>query len=535
VTLDVTAIIPWHGRDEALFELALASLPTGMPYLVAGNRSKTEMAGAINQAVDKAETRHVFLMGGDDIIGAECVERLHYAIGTADVAYPSMRLFRSDQGEPPNVVGECPVFPAEPMSVHRFQAWNMISGAFLARTETARKYRWRPVGFEDWDWHTRASRGGARYVPVPSATYWYRQHPGQTSHTLESAREETVRSEIAGDRYPVVATFNASGSEGIAYVRSVLPARYLPGVVFQETWDSRELFDSPMQIISHPNFDHDTVIESARRRGQSVVVDVDDDYLSDQLVPFLLTCGMDRHASLWAARQESHRVIVRAADAVICSTPELASRYASENKNVHVVPNSVDAADWSEMHPLRFDETLRVGWAAGLNHAQDASLVEPALRWASKQPGVEVLIMGHDPGWDFEYTLEPFTPSIQTYRDLLSMFDIGLAPVRPSVMNQPKSDLKWMEYAMAGVPTIASDCLPYRTIRNGDDGLLVRGKRGFTEAVKLLVGDDDLRLQLAINAAKRVNQTRTARVLRDGYLAVAASVGAITLSPEVTP
>jgi glycosyltransferase involved in cell wall biosynthesis len=236
---------------------------------------------------------------------------------------------------------------------------------------------------------------------------------------------------------------------------------------------------------------------------------------------------MRKNAELWATSQPHHKRIVGEIDGVICSTDELASRYETYAKRVFVCPNTVDPKDWPGLHPARMDETLRIGWAAGAQHGPDATLVEPALRWASKQPNVEVVVIGVQPGWDFEYTQVAFTPSLQTYRDTLSTFDISLAPVLGGDLNECKSDLKFLEATMAGAACIASDEPAYKTIIDGTTGILARTPADFTRAVKHLVGDPSDRFSLAQNAAKYVIRERTTAGARDGYLHVLEQTGAI--------
>lgn len=82
---------------------------------------------------------------------------------------------------------------------------------------------------------------------------------------------------------------------------------------------------------------------------------------------------------------------------------------------------------------------------------------------------------------------------------------IGLAPLEDNPFNQAKSELKWVEYAALGVPTIASRVGPYaRTIRHGEDGLLVGSTGALGKAITRLVEDPPLRQRLAQAAEERV-------------------------------
>jgi glycosyltransferase involved in cell wall biosynthesis len=71
-------------------------------------------------------------------------------------------------------------------------------------------------------------------------------------------------------------------------------------------------------------------------------------------------------------------------------------------------------------------------------------------------------------------------------------FDIGLAPLVPSVFNQAKSPIKTAEYAALGIPAIASDVGPYPGfVEDGVTGFLVRQPHEWAAALKALADDPE--------------------------------------------
>ena len=172
--------------------------------------------------------------------------------------------------------------------------------------------------------------------------------------------------------------------------------------------------------------------------------------------------------------QPAHNEYVRRCDAVFCATPHLADVYSNLNENVFVLRNSVLESDWRRVRKPDESGKVRIGWAAGSQHAPDAPLVAEALRRVSKRhPEVEVVLVGNfTPDWDFEYTKVGFTPSLAVYRQVMSTFDISLGPIRPHVMGRGKSDLKWLDSSMAGAAFVGSKCEPYDTIKHGKTGLV---------------------------------------------------------------
>jgi hypothetical protein len=564
---NVTVVIPWDKRNPRWLEQAVRSLPPELPYVICPNDSKTEMAEQLNQAFAEATTDYCFLMNADDVLGPDCLQMLAEAIGTADVAYPSLHdydryhrnLMRDLLDEIPDVAAavadeygidreklgtkrEWDVrLGAEPPSFWNLQDINHLPGVYLARTELLREIPQTSVLVEDWAWHFKAMAFGARYVPVRDAKYLYRRTENSLSDRIDQAvgdnpenhaaikwsiRESVYSTLFAGDpeakpigRVPIAATFYASASETQAYVRSVMPARYLPGTVRHWTWDEPDMDRSKAVILQHPGRRAlEVLMPHARKQGKRIVVDVDDDYISPTLVGEARKAGMDKIADQWTTEQPAHKQVVREADTIICSTPALAYRYEKLNPNTVVIPNMADPRDWAE--PMRIDDgIIRVGWFAGMQHGPDAHLVEGALRWASEQPGVLVCVAGVQPDWDFDYVQYQYTRSLQGYRDLCSILDIGLAPLVGSRMNDGKSDLKWLDYTMAGALTIASDRPAYATIEHEKTGLLARNASQFKHALKRALDDPEMTMELIGNARQYVFEERGPARWRSVYLA----------------
>jgi glycosyltransferase involved in cell wall biosynthesis len=85
--------------------------------------------------------------------------------------------------------------------------------------------------------------------------------------------------------------------------------------------------------------------------------------------------------------------------------------------------------------------------------------------------------------------------------------DVGLAPIADEPFNRARSELHWLEYAMAGAPTVASRLMgggPYEVIRDGEDGLLARNKSEWRAAIKSLAQSPARRLEIAGRARERV-------------------------------
>lgn len=119
---------------------------------------------------------------------------------------------------------------------------------------------------------------------------------------------------------------------------------------------------------------------------------------------------------------------------------------------------------------------LVVGWAGLKEHEADAALLglAPILRdMLDKFPHVRLATLGlvldltHS-----RYEARPRVPFLQL-AEALRDFDIGLAPLAPIPFNAARSNVKIKEYAITGVPWLASKVGPYLGLGYKQGGRLV--------------------------------------------------------------
>ncbi|SDI82487.1 Glycosyltransferase involved in cell wall bisynthesis [Frankineae bacterium MT45] len=191
-------------------------------------------------------------------------------------------------------------------------------------------------------------------------------------------------------------------------------------------------------------------------------------------------------------------------DAVTVSTPRLAEVVGQYNPNVYVLPNCIDASlIFMQRPPTR---NLTVGWAGGSAHREDFASVSKELRqFFRRNTKVESHLMGsrfagligrpRDRFTSWSANPEEFFPKID--------FDIAIAPLAHNDFNRAKSDLKFIEYAALGIPTVATDFGPYAdTVQHGVTGFLAKSQRDWSLYLQALVNDAALRAEIGSNARK---------------------------------
>jgi hypothetical protein len=101
--------------------------------------------------------------------------------------------------------------------------------------------------------------------------------------------------------------------------------------------------------------------------------------------------------------------------------------------------------------------------------------------------------------------LLPMTDDLDTYWDRLAAAQINLAVLKPDLMTDCKSEIKWIEAGLMQIPSVVSPTRNYQdVVRDGDDALLASGPDGWYRALSRLVSDPHTRTAIGVAARKRV-------------------------------
>lgn len=110
----------------------------------------------------------------------------------------------------------------------------------------------------------------------------------------------------------------------------------------------------------------------------------------------------------------------------------------------------------------------------------------------------------------------PFLTSTEAYWQFLAQADINIAPLTSSKFNDCKSEIKWLEAAILGVPSVVSATLTYReALEDGTDAFLAANPQEWEEKLKRLILDANLRHDIAEKARKKALQDYSPQALSE--------------------
>ena len=349
----------------------------------------------------------------------------------------------------------------------------------------------------------------------------------------EALRRRQAQANIVSKGFDFVqegalATFWRQATPGTTYWRGYLPMQYLPGQVVQMENDSISGFDDGDDLVLHGqegtaiwqflgDDSRSRIAMQMQKQGLRTLMELDDNYL--RFAPPLY----GKHGAWTKTHREAmqngtgysiemHRKVVPMMDGLIVSTDNLADEYdaflAKQGSDIpiYVCPNSVDPTDW-DVERVESD-TLRIGYYGSPSHTRDWPLVKKALKWAQRQEGVEVVLIGFaPPGWGGR--LLPWADNLYDARANLGQIDVGIAPLTVNPWSVGKSDVKAMEYAMAGVMPIVQDAAPYSPWVDRGWDWTCRTETDWEEAIREVVAKRDMVAGFANDAKQYVLDART--------------------------
>ena len=225
---------------------------------------------------------------------------------------------------------------------------------------------------------------------------------------------------------------------------------------------------------------------------------------------------------------EVAEMFMKNVDAITTTTDELKRVYSHLNDNIYVLPNCQDPDSWEGLRRPQQEDKIVIGWAGGYTHYDDLKLIAPAIKRVLKNnPNVIFRVIGTLPDFlkgvkGVDFRTDAVHASMWPRKLAELDFDIGLAPVVKRPFNLGKSNIKWQEYAMLEIPTIASDIGTYSSIRDGVDGILTNNDpANWRKAMEDLIRDEEKRRALGVAAKQRVleefNITKNIGQWKDAY------------------
>jgi glycosyltransferase involved in cell wall biosynthesis len=347
----------------------------------------------------------------------------------------------------------------------------------------------------------------------------------------EPRRRSAIRPRPPGERPRILYVSGEDHTPGNTY-RVERYTQTAQNIGFDATWKPAALVGfedllglSVVVIWRAPLSDHiSRVISISRDEGATVIFDVDDLMFRPELgfAKFIDAIRVQR-LSEDATQTFFWRIFktLERCDLVSCPTEELAHQLRHLGRPAYVLPNGFDHAshavarramrDWLDIK----DDLLRIGYASGTRtHQRDFAAAVPAIARILRENPLARLTLFVDSSSGEGVVLANEFPELKDLQDRiewrglvkladlpkeLARFTINIAPLESgNEFCEAKSELKFFEAALAGVPTIATPTGPFkRAIIHDVTGLLAANDEAWYDALCALLADPAKRDRMA--------------------------------------
>lgn len=264
-------------------------------------------------------------------------------------------------------------------------------------------------------------------------------------------------------------------------------------VITEYDWCADRLDVVILKLFMHK--DVNKYIKMAQDLGQTVIIDTDDHFeqLPEDNLAFITTDPARNPEANRDHLIESYEV----ADGIIASTKFLEKRMRNYNDNVYRVVNSLDPQKF--MYRLDFSgRKPTIGWVGIMMwRVEDLKGVAGPIKTVVETNDLKFHHSGivlDRPDWLAETIgLNPnkvskFTGArSQYYSNIFMPIDIGIVPLTPSQFNEAKSNLKGLEYALCGIPFVASNTQEYRDLAELGAGRIAKSPKDWIKHLNQLL------------------------------------------------
>lgn len=258
------------------------------------------------------------------------------------------------------------------------------------------------------------------------------------------------------------------------------------------------------------------LIELAHKYNKPVFYDIDDlvydTSYTDQL-DYVKTLGKQEKEA-YDSGVRSYGKLMELCDAFITSTTDLKNELLKLGKPVYLNRNLaseelISISEQAIAKTIKDKKKIKIGYFSGsITHNENFDLIRSAILKILKEfPQTELHLVGHltIPDEMKNYKKQLIVHDFLDWTllpSLVAEMDINLAPLVDNVFNRAKSEIKWLEAALVGVTTVASDIGSFsEIITNETTGVLVADGMWYEQLKDLI--DNKTKLEFLGNNAKR--------------------------------
>jgi glycosyltransferase involved in cell wall biosynthesis len=194
----------------------------------------------------------------------------------------------------------------------------------------------------------------------------------------------------------------------------------------------------------------------------------------------------------WMKRPSKIEDIIRMSHLVFAGNQYLADFAKQHNKEVVVVPTTIDTELYMRRNHNRDEEKIVIGWSGSITTIKHFEYALPFLKIIRERFGsrVEFKVIGDGSYRNEALGIAGVPWKKETEVADLSEFDIGIMPLPNDEWARGKCGLKGLQYMALGIPTIMSPVgVNSDIISDGENGFLATDPDEWVDKLSILISD----------------------------------------------
>jgi glycosyltransferase involved in cell wall biosynthesis len=220
------------------------------------------------------------------------------------------------------------------------------------------------------------------------------------------------------------------------------------------------------------------------------------------------------------------KTVCRLASHVMAGNSFLAEFAGQVNKNVTVVPTTIDIDKYQHIYPIKEPPQVpTIVWSGSRSTLTNLFILRPALQKLASDEKFKLRIIG-TPTYELPgVEVESFAWRSETEVDDLKAGDIGIMPLPADQWSRGKCGLKALQYMALGMPTVGSAVGANRDIiQDGQNGFLAANDDEWIRKLKILLHSAKERNSLGQAGRETVEEKYSAQMQAPRVYEIFASV-----------
>ncbi|MBP7496402.1 MAG: glycosyltransferase family 4 protein [Bacteroidales bacterium] len=213
--------------------------------------------------------------------------------------------------------------------------------------------------------------------------------------------------------------------------------------------------------------------------------------------------------------------IIELSDLVFAGNSYLADYALQYNKNVRIVPTTIDINYYIKKERKKSDNKICIGWTGTSTTLKHYELIIPVLKRIKDKYGDKIYfkLISDQPLLTKELEIENTKWDKETEIEDLSYIDIGIMPLPDDKWSKGKCGFKGLQYMALEIPALMSAVgVNNEIIQDGINGFLAKNDEEWYNKLCLLLNSPELRKNIGLKGRQTIVEKYSCQALKEKYI-----------------